>query len=164
MMKPEITDTGNTTAVFIKGGSLSQHPGWFLQKVNKKVVLPCMADIPFSMLHVTALPSGYWKADHISITPVAETELYCIEGEQFPSERKIKNFNIKMQSDEYQYVMLISEEKTEFSKDFEILKEDWFEDIWFHSEYAYIAYARTKSPTHIPLILDNSNILCISPF
>ena len=160
-MKPEAE---NTTAAFIKNGCLDQHFGWYLQKSGKKVILPCMADIPFSTLHVSALPSGYWKADHISITPVNTVEYYCDEGEQFPTPHKYKTFKINMQPDDYQYIMLIADEKTEFSKDFEILKEDWFEDQWFHSEYAYIAYARIKSPVRIPVILDSSGVLCISPF
>ena len=161
MMKPE---TENTTMAFINDGCLNQHSGWYLQKVGKKVILPCMADIPFSTLNVTALPSGYWKADHISITPVINIKHYCDEGEQFPTPHKSKTFKVEMKPDEYQYVMLIADKKTEFSKDFEILKEDWFEDMWFHSEYAYIAYARTKSPVCIPVILDSSGVLCVSPF
>jgi len=69
-----------------------------------------------------------------------------------------------MEPDGYQYFMVISDEKMSFSKDFEILFEDWFEDMWFHSEYAHITYARTPGVVAIPVILDSSNTLCISPF
>ena len=168
-MKPKETDTGNsltvnTTAVFVQGDCLKQHTGWYLQKVNKTVILPCLADIPFSELDVTALPSGYWKADHISITPITDLEYYRDEGEQFPTPHTKKHFKVKMEPDGYQYFMIVSDEKIGFSKDFEILFMDWFEDMWFHSEYCHITYLRTPGTVALPVILDSSNTLCISPF
>ena len=162
-MKPKETDTGNTTAVFIQGGSLRQHTGWYLQKVNKTIVLPRLDNIPFSELNVTALPSGYWKADHISITPITDAEFYR-DTNEFPTPNTKKHFRIKMEPDGYQYFMVISEEKIGFSKDFEILFMDWFEDMWFHSEYCHITYLRTPGTVALPVILDSSKTLCISPF
>ena len=159
------TDTGNTTAVFIQNGCITkQHPGWYLQKVNKEIILPRIATIPFSAIKVDALPSGYWKADHISLTPVTEVEYFTDEGEQFPSAHKKQHFIIKMGPDQFQYFMVISDKKAEFSKNFEILLEDWFKDMWFGSPYAYIAYARVPGSAPVPVTIDNFGTLCISPF
>jgi len=159
------TGTVNTTALFIENGCISQvHLGWYLQKVNKSVVLPCIDTIPFSVLNVTALPSGYLKVNNISIDPLTSIDYYTDEGEQFPTPHKSQHFVVKMKPDKYQYLMVISDKKAEFSKDFEVLMEDTFEDMWFHSGYAHISYARTPGSTPLPIILDHSGIICISPF
>ena len=163
-MKPKGTDTGNTTAMFIDGGYMKQHPGWYLQKVKKNVILPLIASIPFSAMEVVALPSGYYLANNISISPSTTVQFFTDESEQFPTPHKEKHFKVEMKPDGYQYFMVVSDKKMSFSKDFEILLEDTFEDMWFHSEYAHIAYARIPSSTPVPVTLDSFNTICISPF
>lgn len=158
------TSTGNTTALFIKDGILSQHPGWYLQKIRKNIIFPRIAHLPTKYATFSPLPSGYLEVKNISMIPRIENDVFTHEGDQFPSEHKVLKFDIKTEKDDFQYFLLFSEKKEVFASNFEILLEDCFEDPYSHFGYSYITYARIPSPVRIPIILDSIGKICVSPF
>lgn len=78
------TSTGNTTALFIKDGILSQHPGWYLQKIRKNIIFPRIAHLPTKYATFSPLPSGYLEVKNISMIPRIEKQVFTHEGDRSP--------------------------------------------------------------------------------
>ena len=81
-------------------------------------------------------------------------------GNYIPTQ--IANF-LPVQDNKYYYQFLLGEKNDiSFSKDFDIIFDGCAEDP-FHSE-RYLRYVYAALPLDVPLIMDSSNCVCISPF